>query len=334
MRVLALATVAALLAAGCTPGRSDSSPRVVAFFEDVGDLVPLAGVQVSDVEVGQVTDIELVNTDGRLMARVEMSIGSTHNVPASGLRAVVRQTSLLGEQFIELTADRPGVPFLRPGTTSIPIARTERRVDVETFLGDLAAFLGEGGLEDLNRFTHAQALILEERGDVFGETIEELDRFTGILANRRLDIAAAIDHLADASQTLAANQTTIHRFLGSLEDANRLLSSQGNKLGRLFRSLRRFGNYQTEFLVKHEKSIDRQFRSLEPILDGLAGAKGAIHADLRQLRVFFELFPKSMGTGPGAAGAGDYVQVDAVLCDVLDACHSRGEKGDVPGEGS
>ena len=56
--------------------------------------------------------------------------------------------------------------------------------------------------------------------------------------------------------------------------------------------------------------------------------------DIAQLRTFLELFPKSVGGGPGDTGKGDYIQAEAVLCEVLDDCHTSGEKGDVPGEGS
>ncbi|MEA2498705.1 MAG: hypothetical protein QOH26_1110, partial [Actinomycetota bacterium] len=45
-------------------------------------------------------------------------------------------------------------------------------------------------------------------------------------------------------------------------------------------------------------------------------------------------FPKTMGGGPGSKGKGDYIQAEAVLCEAIESCHSKGEKGDVPGEGS
>jgi phospholipid/cholesterol/gamma-HCH transport system substrate-binding protein len=333
-RFAALAVSVALLLAGCSQGVADDKIQVVAFFDDVGDLVDRASVQVSDVEVGEVNSIELINRDGRLLARVTMTLDDGVEVPGEGITAVVRQTSLLGEQFIELIPGDPKGPDLALGVTTISENETGKRVDIETFLGDLAGFVGQGGLEDLNRFTHAQALILQDRGARFGETLEELERFTSILAGKRFDIEGAIDHLASASQSLADNQDTLDSFLDSFEDANVLLASQGNKLGKLFRSLENFGRFNARFLAKNQDAIGRQFKALRPILEDLSGAEGALRADLRQLNTFFELFPKSMGTGPGATGAGDYVQVDAVVCETLVNCSSKGEKGDVPGEGS
>lgn len=336
MRAWRTAALLAVAVSGssCALMTTDETPEVVAYFENVGDLVEKGGVQVADVEVGSVQEIDLVMEDGQMLARVTMSIDPDERIPADGLGAVVRQTSLLGEQFVELVPGPQRAPYVGGDEVTIPVERTDRIVDVETFLGDLSAFVGGGGLEDLNSFTHAQALILEERGARLGETIEELEKFTSVLAGRRFDVEAAIDSLASAGSTLAANRETLDSFLDSLEDANALLAEQGGGLRRLFTSLRRFGTVNARFLVRHEDAIDRQFRALRPILGGLAGAQGELRTDITQLRTFLELFPKSLGGGPGGTGKGDYVQAEAVLCEALSACNTKGEKGDVPGEGS
>lgn len=332
-RLTAGALVALTLLASCGRGGQDS-PDVVGYFTDVGDLVVGGQVQVRDVEIGRITDITLEMQSGDMVARVEMDIVEGRDIPATDLGAIVRQTSLLGEQFVQLLPAAGSAPYVGDEPVTIPLDRTERRVDVETFLSDLSAFVGAGGLEDLNRFTHAQALILEDRGRRFGETLEELELFTSVLADRRFDIGAAIDSLASATGTIADNKATLDSFLDSLDTANALLAEQGDRLGDLFGSLRRFGTVSARFLARHESAINRQFRALRPIFRGLAGASDELRVDITQLRTFLELFPKSMGTGPGDRGAGDYVQVEAILCESLVDCQTKGEKGDVPGEGS
>ena len=334
LKVLASLLLVGLIAPSCSFGESKENPDLVAYFADVGDLVENATVQVADVEVGSVSDIELVLEDGQMLAKVTMDVDEDERIPAEGLSALVRQTSLLGEQFIQLVPASSGAPFLGSAEVTIPVERTDRRVDVETFLGDLSAFIGGGGIQDLNRFTHAQALILEGRGRKFGQVITELEKFTGVLAARRLDVEAAIDDLAGASSTLARNQDTLDSFLDSLDEANALLADQGDELRNLFVALQRFGRVNARFLAKHESAINRQFKALRPIFAGLAGAQGELRTDIQQLRVFLELFPKSLGGGPGGNGHGDYIQAEAVLCEQLARCNTRGEKGDVPGEGS
>lgn len=332
-RIGLLFTCVAVVASGvaCSGG---GTPDVVAYFDDAGDLVKQAEVQVNDVKVGSVSDIQAVRRGGRMVARVEMDISGSSEIPADGLEAVVRQTSLLGEQFIQLVPTSTGAPFAGDVPVTIDIADTDRRVDIETFLADLSGFIGGGGLEDLNRFTHAQALILEGRGQRFGESITELRKFTDVLADRKSDIGSAIDHLASAGTELAANLGTLGSFFDSLEDANVLLADQSDEFGNLLRAFRRFGTVNARFLAQHEDAINRGFKSLAPILRGLAGAQQELRADITGLKTFFTLFPKSIGGGPGGNGHGDHIQVDAIICEVFSSCSAGGSKGDVPGEGS
>lgn len=333
IRSLAVGMVFAIFA-GCSFGGGDQA-RVVAYFADVGDLVERSTVQVRDVEVGTVDNIELVLRDGRMIAKVTMTVPARYEIPADDIGAIVRQTSLLGEQFVELlpVTGGSGGPIVGRTDVTIPLERTDRRVDVETVLADLSGLLGGGSLEDLNRFTHAQALILEGRGERFGQTLDELERFTEVLADRKLDISQALDSLADASQTLAGNTATIDSFLDSLEGANALLAEEGDELARLFSGLRRFGEVSAGFVDRHQDSIRRQFEALEPILGELSENSDELRVDIAQLRTFFALFTRSVGGGPGGDGQGDYIQAEAVLCEVLSRCHTKGERGDVPGEG-
>lgn len=331
-RIFGLAAVVLAFGTACSGG--DSSGAVVAYFRDAGDLVSGAEVQLSDVAVGTVVSIEAVREGSSVVAKVTMELDSTSEVPAEDLTALVRQTSLLGEQFVELLPGTHQAPFVGPEVVEIPLERTDRRVDIETFLSDLSGFIGGGGLTDLNQFTHAQALILEGRGQELGESIEQLEMFTGVLADRRGDISSAIDHLASAGTKLAANMDTLDRFFDSLEDANVLLADESDGLRRLISSFRRFGAVNARFLAAHEDAINRGFKALRPILAGLAGAHSELRIDITQLALFLELFPTSIGGGPGDRGSGDYIQADAVLCETLASCHTNGDKGDVPGEGS
>ena len=333
-RIGVLLTSVSVVLSGVACSSGSSAPDVVAFFQNAGDLVPKAEVQVNDVRVGSVTDIQAVRRGGEMIARVELDIDDAVQIPSDGLKAVVRQTSLLGEQFVQLVPMSESAPYVGAAPITLDLVDTDRRVDIETFLADLSGFIGGGGLEDLNRFTHAQALILQGRGQRFGESITELRKFTDVLADRKADIGSAIDHLASAGTELALNLGTLSSFFDSLEDANVLLADQSDEFGNLLRSFRRFGEVNARFLARHEDAIDRGFKSLAPILRGLAGAQNELRADISGLKTFFTLFPKSIGGGPGGDGKGDHIQADAIVCEVFTACNAGGTKGDVPGEGS
>ena len=77
----------------------DHPYHVTAQFSDVLDLVPQASVKVNDVAVGRVDRIDL--SPDQTSARVSMTINGSVHLPADAY-AQLRQSSLLGEKFVEL----------------------------------------------------------------------------------------------------------------------------------------------------------------------------------------------------------------------------------------
>ena len=81
----------------------DNPIKVTVQFEDVLDLVPKSTVKVNDVSVGQVKDIKL---DG-YHAEVTLELRNDTKLPDNAI-AEIRQTSLLGEKFVSLSAPEAG----------------------------------------------------------------------------------------------------------------------------------------------------------------------------------------------------------------------------------
>src|SRR6478672_3962983 len=106
-------------------------------FADVLDLVPQSTVKVNDVSVGKVTAIDLEG----YQALVTMEVRRDVDLPGNAI-AELRQTSLLGEKFVELSAPAEGAIPARLGDgATIPIARAGRNPEVEEVLGALSLLL-------------------------------------------------------------------------------------------------------------------------------------------------------------------------------------------------
>ena len=114
--LLVVALVSALLwwRANQPPARN----HYAAIISDASELVPDNSVRINDVPVGQVTKVVL---DG-LHAKVSFNLDRDVHLPA-GTRVELRQTSLLGEEYLALVPAGKGT--LREGTT-IPLDRTRR----------------------------------------------------------------------------------------------------------------------------------------------------------------------------------------------------------------
>src|SRR5690606_35165171 len=122
----------------------DDPMSVTVEFVDVLDLVPQSSVKVNDVSVGKVTDVRLDGTT----AEVDVEIRGDVELPANAV-AEIRQTSLLGEKFVQLGP--PSEPSTQPLTDGavIPLERSGRNPEVEEVLGALSLLLNGGGVAQL-----------------------------------------------------------------------------------------------------------------------------------------------------------------------------------------
>ncbi|MFD0539564.1 MlaD family protein [Actinomadura luteofluorescens] len=97
------------------PGGADLGDHpytVRARFANVLNLVPQSAVKVNDVAVGRVVKVALPR-DG-WTAEVTMKVDGDVRLPANAY-AELRQSSLLGEKFVQLSAARRAVPRPAPG---------------------------------------------------------------------------------------------------------------------------------------------------------------------------------------------------------------------------
>jgi phospholipid/cholesterol/gamma-HCH transport system substrate-binding protein len=108
----------------------DNPIQVTIEFEDVLDLVPKSTVKVNDVSVGQVKSIELDDYH----AEVVIELRNDTKLPENTI-AEIRQTSLLGEKFVSLSAPETGAEGTLADGEVIPLDRTGRNPEVEEVLG-------------------------------------------------------------------------------------------------------------------------------------------------------------------------------------------------------
>ncbi len=85
------------------PGGGGPAYEINVMFDDVQDLVPRAAVKVNDVTVGSVQAIDLVDYQAKVRLRIREGV----TLPADAV-ATLRQTSLLGEKFVELATPEGG----------------------------------------------------------------------------------------------------------------------------------------------------------------------------------------------------------------------------------
>lgn len=272
--------------------------EIIASFEQVGDLVEAATVQSSDVKIGLITEIELDESDWH--AQVTMCLNEGEKIPADS-EAIVRTTSLLGEKFVDLHPNSIGAPYLEDGDI-LDVDQTSKATELEDVFASLAQILGTGNLEEINRFTAAQAKVLGENSTELREVLGRLHQFTDTLVSRKGDIASSLDSLDDVSRFALGNTATLQRFLDSFGEASGVLADQKEGLQQLLVSLDRFTEVAIRLLDATDEGLTDQFGKLRPVLRTVVANSGNLTRAIKTLATFSDWFPETM--------PGDYLQLD------------------------
>ena len=199
------------------PGGTDTGDdpiTVTVQFRDVLDLVPKSTVKLNEVDVGKVTDIELDGT----VAEVTLELRGDTDLPDEPL-AEIRQTSLLGEKFVSLSAPADGGSGELGDGDVIPLDRTGRNPEVEEVLGALSLVLNGGGVAQLKTITQELNLALEGREDAAKSVLTQVDTLVGTLDDNKADIVDAIARLNDLALAVRGQQDDINLALDELPTA-------------------------------------------------------------------------------------------------------------------
>jgi phospholipid/cholesterol/gamma-HCH transport system substrate-binding protein len=273
--------------------------RVTVEFRDVLDLVPQSAVKVNDVTVGSV---EKVRLDG-WHARVRLRIAGSVKLPGNAV-ADVRQTSILGEKYVELSAPTGTRPVgrLTDGAV-IPLARSGRDPEVEEVLSALSALLNGGGVAQLKTITVELNKALGGRENQVRSLLKQLDTFIGGLNAQRAEIVRALEGIDRLAGRLGKEKKTIAKAVDTIPPALKVLADQRAKLTTMLTSMSKLGATGTRVVNASHDDVVADLRSLRPILQQLNAAGDDLPNSLELLTSY--PFPRN-----GAdAVKGDYVNL-------------------------
>ncbi|MQA10056.1 MAG: MCE family protein [Pseudonocardiaceae bacterium] len=286
----AVLCLAATVTAGCSsdgftglydlplPGGADigDNPyQVTARFADVLDLVPQAAVKVNDVTVGRVESIGLVGSND-WTAEAVLAVDADVELPANAV-ANLRQSSLLGEKYVELSAPQTTG---RGGTVAgrltdgavIPRDRTNRYPELEEVFGALSLLLNGGGIEQLRTINRELSSAMTGNEEEIRSFLRNMNDLVSNLDGHKREITAALDGINRLSSTLANRERQISGALRNLEPGLRTLSDQRSALVAMLQSLDDLSDVAVQTINRSKNDIVADLRALAPILDRLADA--------------------------------------------------------------
>lgn len=306
--------LAALVLSGCQfsgaydlplpgkPVKSSDGYQVTADFDDVVNVVPRTVVKANDVTVGQVDSVRRVSWH----ARVKMTIRKDIVLPKNAT-ADVRQTSLLGEKYIQLSAPSDttvATAVAKQGRLSdgdvIPLSSTTRNPEVEEVLGALSFLLSGGGVGQLKSISSELNKMMDGRQSDIRAVLGRLDTMVGSLDDQRDNIVAAMDSINRLTATLNRERKAVGAALDAFGPALKVLNDQEHTLVKMLDSLDELGKVGSRVIRKSRANIVATLRHLEPALRRLADAGDSLPRGLMMMASF--PFPKQAAT----LAKGDY----------------------------
>ncbi|MFT4262426.1 MAG: MCE family protein [Nocardioides sp.] len=306
------------------PGGADTGDdpiTVTVQFADVLDLVPDSSVKVGDVTVGRVQDIAL--DDGHADVRVQLRKDT--KLPVNAV-ATIRQTSLLGEKFVDLAAPEtdPSTTMLASGDT-ITLANSGRNPEIEEVLGALSLVLNGGGVAQLQTISTELNKALAGHEDAARDVLTQVNQLVTQLDDHKADIVNAIEAVDRLAKSARSQEDTIDATLEELPGALTSIESQRKDLVTMLQALSDLGEVGTRVIKASKAQVIRTFDNLEPTLTQLANAGDHLVNSL-DTAFTYPFVDEVVGRDPTVAKnlhMGDYVNLSITLqvdaSDLLDA---------------
>jgi phospholipid/cholesterol/gamma-HCH transport system substrate-binding protein len=321
-----LAVTAATVLGGCggsefggvydlpLPGGADLGDhpyQVHVEFKDVLDLVPQAGVKVNDVAIGKVAKVDLA-PDG-WTADVTVEVNGDVKLPANA-SAQLRQSSLLGEKYVELVAPNNPSGTLAGGAT-IPLERTNRNPEVEEVFGALSLLLNGGGIGQIQDISRELNSALSGNEPQIRQLLTNLNTTVSNLDAHRNDITQALDGLNRLSGTLNNQRDELAGAIDNLGPGLAVLTQQRDQLVTMLNSLSSLSGVAVDTVNKSQADLIADLKDLQPTLTQLAASGQNLPKSLQVLLTF--PFPDSTVNGVKGDYTNLYADLDLNLGDVV-----------------
>ncbi|BBY25602.1 MCE family protein [Mycobacterium stomatepiae] len=267
------------------PGTFGDGPGAYTIQAQMPDVVTIqqnTRVRVDDVNVGNVTNIELQDWH----ALVTMRINGDVRLPANST-AKLGQTSLLGSMHIELAPPKDEAPTgqLKNGSV-IPLSHASLYPSTEQTLASVSILLNGGGIGQLQEINQAVAKAFAGRENEMRSLLNQLDEFVARTNEQTDDIIAAAENLNALAGQVAAKDPVVDKALMTVPKALSVLAQERTKIADAIDQVGKFSAIAADTIHQSRESLINNLRNIAPVLRSLADAGPALTKGLDCLATY------------------------------------------------
>lgn len=217
-----------------------------AFFAEAGGIKPGGDVRVSGMSVGRVSEVALDGTS----VRVEFTVDDTVEL-GDRTEAAIKTETVLGTKMLELTPRGDGTL-----AAAIPLERTRSPYDLPEALGELTATISALDTTQLS---------------------ESLTTLAQTFADTPPQLKAALQSVADFSDTLNARDDQLRNLLANANTVTTVLSKRSDQIAALVVN----SNALLAELVAQRDSVDALMNNLTSVSHEISGLVADNRAQLK-----------------------------------------------------
>lgn len=293
-------------------------------FTEANQLTSEADVRISGVPVGKVKTIE--NSDDG-STNVVVEIDERYAPVPQDTRATLRQKTLLGETYVELSPGSPGEGSLAEGA-SLPAAQTRETVELDEItrafdpktrralqvwqqaqaeavagrgadlnqaIGSLEPFAQDTRevLDVLNSQTNAVQQLVRDTGEVFGALSEQRGQLSSLITNSNQVFSVTANRNQELKEAIRALPTFETEATATLRRLDRFAADTDPLVRQLTPAAEAAGP-TLEALADVAPDLNALFTDLDPLLDEAEDGLPATRRFLRELAPFLGTFDPAL----------------------------------------
>jgi virulence factor Mce-like protein len=211
--------------------------RLKAEFQDAVQLAQQSDVRISGVSVGKVVSVSLDRHTG--LTKAVIQIDSKYAPRPADTRAILRQKSLLGETYVELSPGTSSAPKLADGAT-LPLGQIAPTVGLDQILSTFDPVTRKA----FSTWVQQGGVALTNRGQQFNEAIATFYPFAtnvdSVLSVLRRDSSATRALLSDGGQVFGALARSPAQLQGFIRNSNTVFASTAARNQALAAAIKAF----------------------------------------------------------------------------------------------
>ena len=285
-----------------------------AYFAEAGGILSGAPVQVSGMQVGDVSSIDLDGTRVRITFKVDKKVRLGDRTEAA-----IKAKTLLGAKILEITPRGDGQL-----TEVIPLSRTTSPYQLPDALGDLATIINDVNTDQLNESLRTLAQTFQDTPPDLQIAVQGLARFSQTLNERDDQLRGLLANARKATDVLAKRTDQVVNLIANTNALLEQLQTQSVALDNIANNISALARQLTGLIAENREPLRPALEKLNRVLTIIDNRKQAIQKSIKLLNAYGLSLGESVSAGPYFKGyvanllPGQFVQpfVEAAFSDL------------------